>query len=53
MLGMRASSREVAHGFWMKVRRLCLADAVLAAYRDGIVDADLIKAQALDRLNHS
>jgi hypothetical protein len=30
-----------------------LADAVLAACRDGLVDADLIKAQALDRFSNS
>ena len=36
----------------IEVARLRLANAVLAAYREGLVDVDLIKARALDRLGH-
>ena len=36
-----------------ELERLRLADAVLAAHRGGLVDADLIQARALDLLSHS
>ena len=36
----------------MEVGRLRVANAVIAAYQNGLTDADLITAQALDSLNY-
>ena len=35
-----------------EIARLCLAEDVLDAYRNGLLDADLIAAHALEHLGH-
>ena len=44
--------RYQTNAFAVEAARIRLANAVLAGYRDGLLDPDLIKARALNDLGH-